>query len=160
MSRPSLHRDHAGERVRYDLHKIVRYYDIQSVNHRICYLSKLVNKQSAHHRFKTDEGEGWSSNSEVNGRPGEGPGHDRSGPCLRPQPEEPTWGGRFRASPFCARPQSRYGESRRPPCTLVGSDDDRPRGAAAARRDLDLTGTTLAALDREACRWGVFRWSS
>lgn len=47
-------------------------------------------------------------------RPGKGPGHDRERPCQRPHPEEPdAREGWFRASPFFARSQIGFGETRR-----------------------------------------------
>lgn len=47
-------------------------------------------------------GEGNTQGSPMLERPGEGPGHDRRGPCHRPPAEEPPWPERFRAPAFYA----------------------------------------------------------
>lgn len=44
----------------------------------------------------------------MNVSPGEGPGHDREGPCHRPDPERPTWLAGSCVPPFYRRAQNNF----------------------------------------------------
>lgn len=139
MIRPSCRPDHAGGREGpVPAVSDITFLRYESLNQSPYHGAKLLRGGFDSHSFKTDEVERGSRNYELNGSPGEGPGHDRAGPCHRPNPQEPTgWGAGFRASPFSGRPQTDFGEVRRSRWSLFASVDDRRRGAATLDRGAD-----------------------
>ena len=73
----------------------------------------------------------------MNECPGEGPGHDRQGPCQRPQPEELPWEV-FRARPFSPDRKAVFGDASRRPGHMLAKARERP--LAAAHRNVEVGG--------------------